>query len=150
MNKIKRIFTADNEHYDGIRPINIYAMRVIYILMATFLALDVWTHIITYDQSWNPSDAMNWSVWAAFTVFALIGIFRPVQMIPILLLEVVYKSIWLILVALPLFLAGNLSGETTDGMIFPFALIILPIIAVPWGYVLKKYILLRPPAKKSP
>ena len=141
MNPIKRIFKSDHEHYDGIRPINIYAMRFIYILMATFLALDVWTHIITYDQSWDPSDAMDWSVWAAFTVFAFVGIFRTVQMIPILLLEIVYKSIWLILVAYPLYQAENLSSESTDGMIFPFALVLLPIIAVPWGYVLKTYII---------
>lgn len=92
MHPIKRIFRSDLERYDGIRPINIYAMRFIYILMATFLALDVWTHIITYDQRWDPSDAMDWSVWAAFTVFAFFGIFRTVQMIPILLLEIVYKS----------------------------------------------------------
>jgi len=116
-------------------------MRCIYVLMATFLALDVWTHIITYDQRWSPSEAMDWSVWAAFTMFALIGVFRTVQMIPILLLEIVYKSIWLTLVALPLFLEGNLSGETTDGMIFSFALVVLPIVAVPWGYVFRKYIL---------
>ena len=141
MNSIIRIFKSDHEHYDGIRPINIYAMRFIYLLMATFLALDVWTHIITYDQSWDPSDAMDWSVWAAFTVFAFVGIFRTVQMIPILLLEIVYKSIWLILVAYPLYQAENLSSESTDGMIFPFSLVILPIIAVPWGYVLKTYII---------
>ena len=109
--------------------------------MATFLAMDVWTHIITYDQRWDPSDAMNWSVWAAFTFFAVIGIFHTVKMIPIMLLEIVYKTIWLILVALPLFLDGNLSDDTTDGMIYPFLFVILPLIFVPWGYVVKKYIM---------
>ncbi|MCW8997221.1 MAG: hypothetical protein OQK04_00715, partial [Kangiellaceae bacterium] len=79
-------------------------------------------------------------VWAAFTIFAFIGIFRTVKMIPILLLEITYKSIWLILVALPLHLEGNLSDATTDGMIFPFLFVILPAIFVPWGYVIKKYI----------
>jgi len=57
-----------------------------------------------------------------------------------MLLEIVYKTIWLILVALPLFLDGNLSSDTTDGMIFPFLLVILPVIFVPWGYVVNKYI----------
>ena len=141
MDKVMRIFQPDHEKYDGIRPINIYAMRAIYLLMATLLALDVWTHIFTYDQRWDPSDAMDWSVWAAFSVFALIGIFRTVQMIPVLLLEIVYKSIWLVLVALPLYREGNLSAEATDGMIYPFALVVLPILAVPWGYVFRKYFL---------
>lgn len=56
-----------------------------------------------------------------------------------MLFEVAYKTIWLILVALPLFLEGNLSDETTDGMIFPFLLVILPIAFMPWGYVGKTY-----------
>ncbi|MDG2342741.1 MAG: hypothetical protein P8L24_06765 [Cytophagales bacterium] len=137
---MKKLFEQDHDRFDGIRPINIYGMRFIYILMATLLAMDVWTHIITYDQKWDPSDAMNWSVWAAFTLFAVIGIFHTVKMIPIMVLEIVYKTIWLILVALPLFQDGNLSDDTTDGMIFPFILVILPVTFVPWGYVVKKYI----------
>ena len=137
---MKKLFKQDHDRFDGIRPINIYGMRFIYILMATLLAMDVWTHIITYDQKWDPSDAMNWSVWAAFTLFAVIGIFHTVKMIPIMVLEIVYKTIWLILVALPLFQDGNLSNDATDGMIFPFILVILPVIFVPWGYVVKKYI----------
>lgn len=138
--RLKKLFEQNHERFDGIRPINIYGMRFIYFLMATFLAMDVWTHIITYDQRWDSSDAMNWSVWGAFTIFAVVGIFHTVKMIPIMLLEIVYKTIWLILVALPLFLDGNLSSDTTDGMIFPFLLVILPVIFVPWCYVVNKYI----------
>ncbi|MCC2615507.1 hypothetical protein LJ739_04540 [Aestuariibacter halophilus] len=131
---------SQNDKYDGIRPINIYAMRVIYALMATALAFDVWSYIATYDQVWDPSEAMDWSVWAAFTLFAVIGIFKPVQMIPVLLLEIAYKTIWLIMVAAPLYSAGQLSNDTTDGMLFPFTLVVLPIIAMPWGYVVKQYL----------
>ena len=137
---IKKIFEPNQEKYDGIRPINIYGMRFIYVLMSTLLAFQVWSHIFTYDQQWEPSDAMDWSVWAAFTIFAFIGVFRTVKMIPILLLEITYKCIWLILVALPLHLEGNLSDATTNGMIFPFLFVILPIVFVPWGYVINKYI----------
>jgi hypothetical protein len=115
-------------------------MRFVYLLMATLLASDVWRYILTNPQQWNPVDAMNWSVWAAFTLFAAVGMFRTVEMIPILLLEITYKTIWLILVALPLLLQGNLSEDTTDGMIAPFAMVILPIAVIPWGYVLRKYL----------
>ena len=139
MNLIRSLFEPNHARFDGIRPINIYGMRFVYILMATLLAIDVWGQILTRDQQWNPSDAMNWSIWAAFTLFAAIGIFRTVEMIPILLIEITYKTIWLILVALPLFLDGDLSEHTTDGMITPFAMVILPIAVIPWGYVLKRY-----------
>ena len=114
MNLVKRIFTPDNNKYDGIRPINIYAMRFIYLLMASLLAIDVWSYIFTYNQAWEPGEAMNWSVWAAFTIFALIGISKTVAMIPVLLLEIAYKTIWLLLVAFPLYRSGNLSNASTD------------------------------------
>ncbi|MDQ8186242.1 hypothetical protein [Pelagicoccus sp. SDUM812002] len=143
MSILKRTFTPDYEKFDGIRPINIYAMRFIYILMASLLAKDVWTYIFSHAQAWDPSEAMNWSIWAAFTLFAFIGIFKTVKMLPILLLEIAYKFIWLILVALPLYRTGNLSNESTHGMLFPFALVILPILAIPWGYVINTYILSR-------
>ena len=139
MDSIARVLSPNTEKYEGIRPINIYAMRVIYLLMAILLGFDVWSYIISYDQVWDPSEAMDWSVWAAFTLLAIVGIFKTVQMIPILLLEIAYKSIWLILVAMPLQRTGNLSNETTDGMLFPFVLVILPILAIPWGYVVKTY-----------
>ena len=131
MNLVKRIFTPDKNKYDGIRPINIYAMRFIYLLMASLLAIDVWSYIFTYNQAWEPGEAMNWSVWAAFTIFALIGISKTVAMIPVLLLEIAYKSIWLLLVALPLYRSDNLSNASTDDMLFPFAFVILPIVAMP-------------------
>ena len=87
VNIIRNLFQQDHDRFEGIRPINIYAIRFIFILMATFLAMDVWPHIITYDMSQDPTDAMNWSVWAAFTLCAVIGIFRTVKMIPIMLLK---------------------------------------------------------------
>jgi len=46
---MEKLFEPNHDRFDGIRPINIYGMRFIYILMATFLAMDVWTYIITYN-----------------------------------------------------------------------------------------------------
>ena len=80
---------------------------------------------------------MDWSVWAAFS---LVAILRTVEMIPVLLVQIAYKLIWLVLVALPLWQDGNLNSTTSDGMFLPFSLVVLPIAAVPWGYVFNRYI----------
>lgn len=143
MRIIKLLFTPRCDKYDGIRPINIYAMRAIYGLMFFLMGSDAWRYILTYEGIWEVDSAMNWSVWGAFSLLAFIGLFRTVEMIPVMLLEILYKSIWLILVALPLYQSGNLSDQATDGMLFPFLLVILPIFAVPWGYVVRKYMLFK-------
>lgn len=137
---LKNLFTK-SEKFEGIRPINIYLMRLIYILMFFVLGKDVWSHILSYSGNWNENEAMAWSIWAAFSTLALLGIVRTVEMIPILLLEIFYKVLWLILVAYPLWQSNELVGSGIEETAFAFSLVVLPILAVPWGYVFKTYIL---------
>lgn len=127
--------------YDGIRPINIFLMRGIYILMFFVLGKDAWSYILEHSNSWNENEAVAWSVWAAFSTLALLGIFRTVLMIPILLLEIFYKILWLVLVAYPLIEKSQFKGSGVEETTIAFMLVVLPIIAVPWGYVFNKYIM---------
>ncbi len=93
MSVITNLFTPDYERYEGVRPINIYLLRLNYFLMAAFV----------------------------FTIF--------------------YKSIWLIVVAYPLWRANALWGSPAEPMTKAFLWLPLAIIAVPWGYVLQNYVM---------
>jgi hypothetical protein len=126
--------------FDTIRPINIYLMRVVYVLMFLVLGKDTWTHILTHRGAWDPADAVAWCVWTAFATLAGIGIFRTVLMLPILLLEVFYKVLWLGIVAYPLWSRGTLAGSPAEGTTAAFLWVILPIAGVPWGYVFTHYL----------
>jgi hypothetical protein len=141
---IKSIFQADHERYDGVRPINVYLMRLLYVLMLCFLGKDSWTHILTHQGVWESADAMAWSVWAAFASMALLGLLHPVKMIPLLILEIFYKVLWLAIVAYPLWKAGTLVGSPAEGMTDAFLWVVLPIIILPWGYVFKSYVFSSP------
>ena len=46
--------------------------------------------------------------------FGGLGIIRPLKMLPILLLEIFYKVLWLILVAYPLWSQGKLAGSPAE------------------------------------
>ena len=126
--------------YDGVRPLNIYLLRLVYVLMFVVLGKDTWTQILTHKGSWQPDDAMAWCVWTAFATLAGLGILRPLKMLPILLLEVFYKVLWLLIVAYPLWTAGTLAGSAAEGMTAAFLWVILPIIAIPWGYAFVNYV----------
>ena len=126
--------------YDGVRPINIYLLRLLYILMFFVLGKETWTHILTHQGPWNPTDAVVWCVWTAFATLAVLGIFRPLKMLPIILLEIFYKVLWLILVAYPLWSKGTLAGSPAEATTSAFLWVILPIVAVPWGYAFVNYI----------
>ena len=136
---IKGIFQPA-ARYEGVRPINIYLMRLLYFLMAVFLAKDVWTYIFSHEGAWESKEAMVWSVWAAFSTLAILGIFQPLKMLPILLLEIFYKGLWLILVAYPLWRDGKLAGSPAEGMTYVFVPVIVVVLIIPWGYVVRNYI----------
>src|SRR5580658_5466395 len=131
------------ERYEGVRWINIYLLRLLYTLMFFVLGKDTWTHILTHQGPWDPTDAVVWCVWTAFATLAGIGIIRPVKMLPIVLLEIFYKVLWLILVAYPLWARGSLAGSPAEEITSQFLWVLLPIVAVPWGYVFVNYFYTR-------
>jgi hypothetical protein len=133
------IFRPD-DRYEGVRPIHIYLLRMVYILMFFVLGKETWTQILTHQGPWEPTHAVAWCVWTAFATLAGLGIIRPLKMLPILLLEIFYKLLWLAIVAYPLWSRGALSGSAAEGTTSVFLWVILPIVAVPWGYVFATYI----------
>lgn len=133
------IFRRD-DRFEGVRRINIYLLRMVFILMFFVLGRETWTHILTHRGSWEPIDATAWCVWTAFATLAGLGIIRPLKMLPILLLEIFYKVLWLIIVAYPLWSKGTLAGSPAEGATLAFLWVLLPIVAVPWGYVFGNYI----------
>src|SRR5476651_500078 len=129
-----------SDRYEGVRPINIYLLRLVFILMFFVLGKDTWTHVLTHKGSWEPVNAIVWCIWTAFATLAGLGIIRPLKMLPILLLEIFYKVMWLIMVAYPLWSKGTLEGSRAEDITSTFLWVILPIVAVPWGYVFVNYV----------
>ncbi|MBL4631394.1 MAG: hypothetical protein JKY14_09630 [Paraglaciecola sp.] len=139
--KLKKIFQADFEYYQGVSRAKIYLLRLLYSLMFIVLGIDVWSYIFSFQGVWEPGEAMKWSVWASFSALAGLGIIHPLRMLPILLLEIFYKLLWLLIVAYPLWLKDELIGSSAEGMTNAFLWVILAIIAVPWKFVFKNYFL---------
>ena len=128
------------DRFRGVRLIHIYALRLVYSLMFFVLGEQTWTHILSHRGTWDPSDGVAWCIWTAFATLAGLGILRPLAMLPILLLEVFYKVLWLLLVAYPLWSQGTLAGSRAESTASAFAWVLLPVAAIPWGYALTHYV----------
>lgn len=144
---LKAVFKR-SDRYEGVRPIHIYLMRLVYVLMFFVLGRETWAHIFEHQGLWEPMDGVAWCIWTAFAMLAGLGIIRPLKMLPILLLEIFYKLLWLVVVAYPLWKAGTLAGSPADDVTSKFLWVILPIVAVPWGYAFVTYIY-KPKARLS-
>jgi hypothetical protein len=137
---VKRIFARDFERYEGVRPIQIYLMRLGFLLVIVLVGNIAWSGIFTHEGDWDPLTAVALSMWAGSSVLSVFGLINPLRWIPLVLFEIAYKSIWLVVVAYPLWSAGTLAGSRAEGIALSFVPVIVPILVMPWGYVLRTYV----------
>jgi hypothetical protein len=139
---LARIFAPDYARYEGVRPINIYGLRLFYFLMAAFIATDSWTTILTHQGPWDHIRAVAFSVWATYTTMSILGLIHPLRMLPIMVFMIGYKTIWLSIVAYPLWRAGTLVGSPAEGMARTFIWVVIPMVVVPWKYFFRTFVML--------
>lgn len=146
LNFITKLFSRDFSNYEGVRPIQIYVLRLIFTLTFVFIGMFSWTTIISHDEGWEPVNAVAFSIWAAYSTLSLLGILKPLKMLPIIVLLVFYKIVWLTIVAYPLWTSGKLIGSDAEQMTRDFMWVVLPIIAMPWGYFFRSFFGRKPSA----
>ena len=137
---IKYLFQP-SEKYKRIWPIQIYILKLFFLLMFVFAAKDAWTELITHKGDWNPEIAVAWCSIAAYTTLSGLGIFNTLKMLPIMLFMIFYKGLWLFFVAYPLWKNGTLVNSEAQDWTQIFILIIIPIIVMPWKYIFKTFVL---------
>jgi hypothetical protein len=61
-------------------------------------------------------------------------------MLPVLLFELIWKSIWLLTVALPLWSVHQIDADTWESFKACLMGVVICPIAIPWGYVIANYV----------
>ncbi len=146
MFSIKTIFKPDYERYEGVRPINIYLLRLLFLLVVVFVGSDSWSSILKHQGPWDHVRAAALCMWAAYSTLSILALINPLKWLPIVMFEIFYKIIWLVVVAYPLWSTNRLKGSPAEEMTYAFVWVILPIVAMPWGYAFRTYIW---PSKKN-
>lgn len=143
---VASFFTPDHVRHDGVRPFNIWGLRVFYFLMAAFVATDAWRGLLTHQGPWNMMHAIALCVWATYPTLAILGLARPLQMLPIIFFTIGYKTLFLAFVSFPLWRAGTLAGSPAAEMTAIFLWTPVLIAVVPWKYAFRTYVM---PARAS-
>src|SRR5438046_8323742 len=113
---------------EEVSTFRLYLLRTIYLLNFVFLGLDVWPALVNHTGAWDPVKGVAFSFWAALSVLSGLGVRYPLRMLPLLLLQLLYKSIWVIAVALPMWSTLR-SAEITRVMLIPIPLL---LVVIPW------------------
>jgi hypothetical protein len=118
----------------------LYTLRASYLVLAGGLGVYVWPTVIHHTSDLAISAGVRISLLAGLGATALLGFRYPVQMLPLLLFELIWKTIYLIAFALPLWSANQINAAAAaDIQAVLMAVIFLPLI--PWRYVITHYVL---------
>jgi hypothetical protein len=118
----------------------LYTLRVMYLVIVLGLAATIWPRLVQQPADWPLMNSVVISVLAAVSLLALLGLRYPVQLIPILLFELLWKSIWLLAVALPRHLGDGLDAAQRQTVFECTLGVVLVPLALPWRYVIDHYV----------
>jgi hypothetical protein len=116
-------------------------MRVGYLVMGVGLVIRKWPELVAHEP-WELKHGTVLTMLVAMSVLALLGLRYPQKMLPILLFEVAWKALWLGVVALPLWLDGELTGAVREQTIAVLWVAIV-VVVVPWRHALNQFGLVR-------
>lgn len=120
----------------------LYTLRASYLVLALGLGVYVWPSVINHTNEFAAARGVQVALLAGLGATAALGLRYPVKMLPLLLFELVWKTIYLVAFAAPLFAAHQINAAVAEDIQAALmAVIFLPLI--PWRYVLANYVLKR-------
>lgn len=78
------------------------------------------------------------SVFLAFGLLAVLGLRAPLKFVPVLLLQLAYKLVWLVGVIAPLLVAGKFLANYTPTVVLFVLIVVGDLIAIPFRYIFAK------------
>jgi hypothetical protein len=103
-------------------------MRLAYLFDFVLLGLDVWPEVLRHQGAWDPLKGVAFSFWAALSALSGLGIRYPLKILPLPLLQLFYKAVWLSAIALPMCSAAR-STDLAHAMVIG---IVVDLIVIPW------------------
>ena len=117
--------------------VRLYVLRATYLLLVVGLGAMIVPPLITHEpMARGVIPSLLGAVW----LLAFIGLRYPLQMLPLLMFEFAWKTIWLFDFGLPQWSAGKTPPTFGDDFqAIAMGVILMPIV-IPWGYVCHHYV----------
>jgi hypothetical protein len=117
--------------------LRLFVLRATYLLLVVGLGLMIVPGLIGHEpMARGVIPSLLGGVW----LLAIVGLRYPLQMLPVLLFEFVWKAIWLFNYGLPQWHGGQVPPTFAEDFKAIAAGVILMPIVIPWGYVYRHYI----------
>ena len=117
--------------------LRLYVLRAAYLLLVIGLGAMIVPPVINHEvTARGVIPSLLFGVW----VLAFIGLRYPLRMLPLLIFELAWKTVWLLAFGLPQWSSGQLPPTFAEDMFnIGFGVMLMPIV-IPWGYVWRHYV----------
>jgi hypothetical protein len=120
----------------------LYTLRLCYLILAGGLGMYMWPVVIHHTSELAIAQGIQFGLLGGLGLTAVLGLRYPVQMLPLLLFELIWKAVYLVFFALPLWSAHQIN-EATAADIKSVLMVVIFLPLIPWGYVFRNYVMKR-------
>jgi hypothetical protein len=114
-------------------------LRVCFLVLAVVMGSMVWSQLLFESADWPVIRGVAKSMLAALALLSLLGVRYPLQLLPLMLYEIAWKTIWLVFIALRAWLAGKWNADI-EALFTQTVGIVIVYFIVPWRYVWARYV----------
>ena len=129
---------ASEPNHPQVAMWRINAMRLVFLLMALVMGSFVWNNLLFHSAGIPVAQGLSRSMLGALALMSLLGVRYPMAMLPLMLYELAWKTVWLTAIALRAWLAGQWTADI-DALYRECIGIVIAFFIVPWRYVWARY-----------
>jgi hypothetical protein len=118
----------------------LYLLRGMYLLIGLGLGMTLWPSLIAKSGMAADADTVVMALLGALCVVCLLGLRYPLKMLPLLIFELLWKLIWVVAFALPLWRTDRLDAYGQETLFACMVGVVLVPLAIPWGHVVRTYL----------
>jgi len=112
----------------------VLVLRLLYVAIVLGLSRFVWEQLLFDSAQWPAMTGVAKSMMAALVLLCIVAVRYPLDMLPVMIFELVWKAIWMLMIALPAWLNGNWTSSI-ENLFFECVGVVILLFVIPWRYV---------------
>jgi len=122
---------------EGVPLWRLYVLRAMYMLLVVGLGAMIVPPLVSHELG---ARGVIPSLLGAVWLLAFLGLKYPLQMLPLLMFELVWKLLWTVSFGLPQWFAGEMPPTFAEDVFnIGLGVVLMPFV-IPWGYVYRNYV----------
>ena len=121
-------------------------LRAFYLLVTLGLTVSFGPSMFQHTDLWAQRKGETGALLSGLAILCVWGLRYPLQMLPLLIFELIWKAVWLVAIAYPLWLNGAITPAVQETVVACLAGVVLTPLVLPWRYIAHHYF--RKPAER--